>query len=325
MSQYKERLRNLNSLVGNTPLIAIECECAGKKITIYAKYEVGNFSGSIKDRMALQIIRAATDVGVLKEEHTFVEATSGNTGIAFAAMGAYLGHSVQIYMPSWLSSERKKLLRFYGAKLFEITAKQGGFSRCIELAAKKSKKNNFFGPKQFDNSWNVMAHLKSTAPEFETTLEKYNLGNLDVFIAGMGTGGTIMGFHHHFSQKKSDFKAYPILPDKNNDGEHRIEGIGDSFIPNIVDLQALSPVLRVKDSDAINIARQINKLGLSVGISSGANVFGAILKATETSEPLMVGTVLCDGNKKYLSTDLTSSTNEQLSKDIKIIDFKVFT
>lgn len=325
MSIYQEKLKNLSFFVGNTPLILLECEIEGKKVQIYAKYEVPNFTGSIKDRMALQILRSSYEIGNLKENHTIVEATSGNTGIAFAGMGAYLGHQVQIYMPSWLSSERKKLLRFYGAKLFEITAKQGGFTKCIELADKKSQKNNFFGPKQFDNSWNVMAHVKTTAPEFEKALQKNGLGDLDVFITGMGTGGTIMGFYHYFSQKKNDFKAFPILPDKNEDGEHRIEGIGDSFIPNIVDLQALSPILRVNDSDAINIARQINKLGLSVGISSGANVFGAILKAVEESKGTNVGTILCDGNKKYLSTDLTSKTQETLSRDIKILNFKILS
>ena len=228
-------------------------------------------------------------------------------------------------MPSWLSVERKKLLRFYGAKLFEISAKQGGFSKCIDLAAKKSQKNGYFGPKQFNNTWNIMAHVKTTAPELENTLKSNKLGDLDVFITGMGTGGTIMGFYHYFSQKKNDFKAYPILPSKNKDGEHRIEGIGDSFIPKIVDLQALSPVLRVKDADAINIARQINKLGLSVGISSGANVFGAIMKACDLKKDKNVATILCDDNKKYLSTDLTSGTPESLSRDIKIHGFEIIS
>ena len=281
MDKIPEKVKKLEKFVGNTPLVLIYCEIDGKKIQIFAKYEAWNYSGSIKDRMAFQIIKSSYENGVLKPKDTFVEATSGNTGIAFAAMGAFLGHKVEIYMPDWLSDERKRLLRFYGAKLHEISAKDGGFLKCIELADKFSKKKGFFGPKQFNNSWNVLAHSKKTAPEVDLALRFNKLGDLDVFTTGMGTGGTLMGFHHYFSQKKSDFKVYPILPDKNEDGAHRIEGIGDSFIPNIVDLQALSPILRVKDSDAINISRQINKLGLSVGISSGANVFGAILKAYE--------------------------------------------
>ena len=318
-----DKIKNLENFIGNTPLIKISALVDGKEVEVFAKYEAYNFSGSIKDRMALEIIKNGYRTKNLEKGNTIVEATSGNTGIALAAIGAYLGHPVQIYMPSWLSTERKRLLKFYGAKLFEITAKQGGFTKCIELAAKKSQKKGYFGPKQFDNTWNVMAHVKTTAPEFENTLKKNNLGNLDIFIAGMGTGGTVMGLHHYFSEKNSSFKVYPILPDKNEDGEHRIEGIGDSFIPKIVDLQALSPILRVNDSDAINIARKINKLGLSVGISSGANVFGALVKAFETEKT--VGTILCDCNKKYLTTDLCSKSKEDLSRDINILNYQLFS
>ena len=319
------KLNNLEKFVGNTPVIALDCEIDDKLVKVYAKYEAWNFTGSIKDRMALEIIRSAYKIGNLKKNWTIVEATSGNTGIALAAMGAYLGHPVEIYMPKWLSKERKKILRFYGAKLFEISAKEGGFTKCIELATEKSKKKGYFGPKQFENTWNIMAHVKTTAPELENTLKNNNLGDLSVFITGMGTGGTIMGFNHYFSPKIPNFKAYPILPSKNKDGEHRIEGIGDSFVPKIVDLQALSPVLKVKDSDAINIARQINKLGLSVGISSGANVFGAIIKASELSDTNLVSTILCDDNKKYLTTDLCSNSDEILTKNIKIINYELLT
>ena len=325
MGKITEKLKKLEFFVGNTPVIRLNCQIDDKIVSILAKYETWNFSGSVKDRMALQIFKSAYHIDNIIEGDTIVEATSGNTGIAFAAMGAFLGHPVEIYMPSWLSEERKKLLTFYGAKLHEINKEQGGFLKCIELADKKSSKNGFFGPKQFENTWNIMAHVNSTAPELESTLKVNKLGNLDVFIAGMGTGGTVMGFYHYFSQKNNDFKVYPILPDKNEDGKHRIEGIGDSFIPKIVNLQTLSPILRVNDSDAINIARQINKLGLSVGISSGANVFGAILKASEISEGSNVATILCDDNKKYLTTDLCSGTEEALSRDIKILNYELFS
>ena len=329
MTTVPEKVEKLRRFVGNTPTLRLECEFEGKKLYILAKYEAWSFTGSIKDRMALRILEAGYETERLEPGNTIVEATSGNTGISFAAMGAYLGHPVQIYMPSWLSTERKRLLRFYGAKLFEITAKEGGFKKCITLAAKKSKKNGYFGTKQFDNSWNVLAHAQTTAPELENALKLNKLGELDAFIAGCGTGGTIMGFFHYFSdlsphqRKKTQFKAYPILPTNNEDGGHRIEGIGDSFIPKILDLQALSPVLRVKDADAINIARQINSLGLSVGISSGANVFGAVLKALELPEGSNVATVLPDGNKKYLTTDLCSKSEEPLSREIKILDYEI--
>ncbi len=325
MYKIPEKVQELKKFVGSTPVVLLSCSIDGKKVEIFAKYEAWNFSGSIKDRMALKILEKSYEIGKLKPKDVIVEATSGNTGIAFAAMGAYLGHRVEIYMPKWLSEERKKILKFYGAKLYEIDASEGGFLRCIDMAEEKSQKNGYFVPKQFENTWNILAHSSGTAPELENTLKNNNLGYLDVFTAGMGTGGTIMGFHHYFSQIKNDFKAYPILPDKNEDGQHRIEGIGDSFIPKIVDLQVLSPVLRVNDADAINIARQINKLGLSVGISSGANVFGAILKANDLHPQSNVATILCDDNKKYLSTDLCGNSKESLSCDIKILNYRIIS
>lgn len=325
MSKIEEKFNRLGRFVGNTPAVRLTCEIESRQVEIITKYEAWNFTGSIKDRMVFQILKSAWQTGQLSASDILVEATSGNTGIALAAMGAFLGHQVHIYMPSWLSEERKRLLRFYGAHLFEITPEDGGFSKCIELAAKKSQKNGYFGPNQFENTWNIMAHVNTTAPELENALKINKIGDLDVFIAGMGTGGTVMGFYHYFSQKKDGFKAYPILPSKNSDGEHRIEGIGDSFIPKIVDLQALSPILRVNDADAINIARQINKIGLSVGISSGANVFGAILKADELGSGYNIATVLCDDNKKYLTTDLCTTSKEPLSREIKIINFELFS
>ena len=320
----QKKLDKLKKFVGDTPLIRFFCSLDGKDINIFAKYEAWNYTGSIKDRMALEILESSYNNGALSEGDTIIEASSGNTGIAFAAMGAFLGHSVEIYMPSWLSEERKRLLKFYGAKLHEITAKDGGFLKCIELASLRSKKKGYFCPKQFENSWNVLAHVKTTAPEFEKVLKNNNFSNLDIFTTGMGTGGTIMGFYHYFSQKNSNFKAYPILPLNNKDGEHRIEGIGDSFIPKIVDLQGLNNTLRVNDSDAINISRQINKLGLSVGISSGANVFGALLKA-DSDYNKIVGTILCDDNKKYLTTDLVCGSEEKVSRDVKILDYELLS
>jgi cysteine synthase A len=320
MSNFADKIKKLRNFVGNTPLIKIIAELDGKEVVVYAKYEAWNFSGSIKDRMALQILQSAENLSSFKQGDTIVEATSGNTGIAFAAMGAFLGSKVEIYMPSWLSEERKSLLRFYGAKLIEIDDKQGGFSRCIELSHEKSKKKGYFGPKQFNNAWNVYAHMSSTAPELDEALKQNNLQSLDNFVTGAGTGGTIMGFHHYFSNRYDNFKAFPVFPISNVDKGHRIEGIGDSFVPEILDLSALNPIIRVSDSDAINIARQINKLGLSVGISSGANVFSAVIKASE-SDSGITATILCDDNKKYLSTDLCADSEEQISRDLKIKDF----
>jgi len=323
MSNFSEKIKKLSNFVGNTPLIKITAEINGKEVVIYAKYEAWNFTGSIKDRMALQILKSAENLSQFKEGDSIVEATSGNTGISFAAMGAYLGSEVHIYMPDWLSVERKALLRFYGAKLFEISEKDGGFAKCIELAAEKSQKKSFFGPKQFNNAWNVFAHMYSTAPELQKTIKKHNLAEVEVFVAGVGTGGTVMGFYHYYNDRNTNFTAFPVFPENNTDRGHRIEGIGDSFVPKILNLLELGKIIRISDSDAINIARQLNKLGLSVGISSGANVFASIIKASELESDNLTATILCDDNKKYLSTDLCSDSEELLSREIKIKDFSM--
>jgi len=316
-------VENLSKLVGNTPLMEVSVQFEGKKLNIYAKYEAWNYSGSIKDRMALQILKSAYACEVLRPTDTIVEATSGNTGIAFAAMGAYLGHNVEIYMPNWLSDERKQLLRFYGAKLHEISAEEGGFLHCIELAEQKSQKNGIFCPKQFENSNNPVAHMTNTAPEMELGLLKAGFGDIDAFVAGAGTGGTIMGFLRYFSEKIEHFQAFPVFPVNNSDGGHRIEGIGDSFVPKILSLDELGNIVRISDSDAISVARQINQKGLSVGISSGANLLAASKKCFELGEDAIVGTVFCDDNKKYLSTDLCSNSEESLSYDFKLLDYRI--
>ena len=169
-----KKLQKLSLLVGNTPTIRLKCRFEDRNVDIFAKYEVFNFTGSIKDRMVLQILKSAYELGTIKPSDTIVEASSGNTAISLAAMGAFLGHKVQIYMPDWLSEERKRILRFYGANLVEVSAKKGGFLTCIKLALEKSQKKGYFGPKQFDNSWNVLAHVNTTAPELEKTLKNNN-------------------------------------------------------------------------------------------------------------------------------------------------------
>lgn len=322
MKEIPVEVESLSKLVGNTPLLDITVQFQGKKLNIYAKYEAWNYSGSIKDRMALQILKSAYACEILQPKDAIIEATSGNTGIAFAAMGAFLGHSVEIYMPDWLSEERKRLLRFYGAKLHEISADKGGFLQCIELANQKSQKNGTFCPKQFENSNNPLAHMTNTAPEMELGLLKAGFGDLDAFVAGVGTGGTIMGFFRHFSEKIEHFQAFPVFPVNNSDGSHRIEGIGDSFVPKILSLDELGEIIHISDSDAISVARLINQKGLSVGISSGANLLAASKKCFELGEDSIVGTIFCDDNKKYLSTDLCSNSKEELSCDFKLLNYR---
>ena len=322
MKELPTGIEKLSELVGNTPLLEVSVQYNGKKLNIYAKYEAWNYSGSIKDRMALQILKSAYSYDTLKPEDTIIEATSGNTGIAFAAMGAFLGHNVEIYMPNWLSEERKRLLRFYGAKLHEISAEDGGFLRCIELAQEKSQKKGIFCPKQFENSNNPVAHMIKTAPEVERGLCKSGFGDIDAFVAGAGTGGTIMGFFRYFSQKIEHFQAFPVFPINHWAGSHRIEGIGDNFVPKILSLDELGDIVRISDSDAIAVARLINKKGLSVGISSGANLLAAAQKCLELGGNSTVATIFCDDNKKYLSTDLFSDSKEDLSCDFKLLGYR---
>ena len=323
MKDLPNSIKKLSNFVGNTPLVRLSVVFEGKKLNIFAKYEAWNYSGSIKDRMALQILKNAYSFDLIRPGDTIIEATSGNTGIAFAAMGAFLGHKVEIYMPNWLSDERKRLLTFYGAKLNEISAKDGGFLKCIDLADKKGSKKGIFCPKQFKNSSNPLAHYLGTAPEIEKTLANTNNGTIDAFVAGAGTGGTIMGVFRYFSEKNKHFQAFPVFPVNNEDGSHRIEGIGDSFVPEILSLDELGKTIKVTDSDAIAVARMINKKGLSVGISSGANLFAAAKKANELKQDSTVVTILCDDNKKYLSTDLCSKTKEKLSCDFQIVDYEL--
>ena len=303
----------------------IYCQIDGKRVNIYAKYETWNYSGSIKDRMVLQILKNSYSVGALSPKDTIVEASSGNTGIAFAAMGAFLGHSVEIYMPEWLSDERKRLLRFYGAKLYEVTAQEGGFLQCIDLATKKGAKKGYFCPKQFESSHNPTGHSLTTAPELQNSLINAGYGEPDIFVAGVGTGGTIMGIYRHFSQINEDFQAFPVFPKPDEGGSHRIEGIGDSFIPKILSLDELGKIIRVSDSDAIIAARKLNKAGLSVGISSGANLFAAAKKAASLHQDLITTTVFADGNKKYLSTDLCSDSQENSTAEFEILEYEIIS
>ena len=325
MKDLPNSIKKLSNFVGKTPLVRLSIVFEGKKLNIFAKYEAWNYSGSIKDRMALQILKNAYSFDLIQPGDTIIEATSGNTGIAFAAMGAFLGHKVEIYMPNWLSDERKRLLTFYGAKLNEISAKDGGFLKCIDLADKKGSKKGIFCPKQFKNSSNPLAHYLGTAPEIEKTLSNTNNGTIDAFVAGAGTGGTIMGVFRYFSEKNKHFQAFPVFPVNNTDGSHRIEGIGDSFVPKILSLDELGSIMRISDTDAIAVARLLNQKGLSVGISSGANLLAATMKANELGTEAVVATILCDDNKKYISTDLFSDTEEELSFQLKILDYTIMS
>jgi len=318
----EEKLTRIESLVGNTPLLKLFFIVDGKPCHIFAKYEATNFSGSIKDRMAIRILRHAYQVRRLRSGDLIVEATSGNTGIAFSAMGAALGHKVKIYMPEWMSEERKSLMRLYGSEVVEVTEEQGGFPGSLEMAAAEAENEGVFYPSQFSNWENVEAHRATTGPEIQKVMNGIN-ETIDAFVAGAGTGGTVMGTGGALKIQNLNVRVHPIFPvnHEENGGMHRIEGIGDSFVPEILKLNSLHSEIRVDDEDALCVAQMINQGGLSVGISSGANIYGALDIATSSKRNVVTVTVLCDSAMKYLTTDLCKPLKKSLD-NIKFIGFE---
>jgi cysteine synthase len=325
-------IRGLANLIGNTPLLEISLLYKGNPYKIYAKAEYLNLTGSIKDRMAFHIIREAYSKKNIKPGYRVIEATSGNTGIAFAAVGRALGHPVTIFMPDWMSDERKNLIRSLGADIVLVSKEEGGFlgsiQRTREMAAKDDKT---FLPRQFENNDNAMAHFSSTGPEIWWQLRMHGK-RIDAFVAGVGTGGTIMGTGRYLKQMNPSVKLYPLEPSNSptmstgyKTGAHRIQGISDEFIPEIIKLDELDEVVAVDDGDSIIMAQKLaSELGIAVGISSGANLLGAIVKLEELGSDKTIVTVFPDDNKKYLSTGLMRKEPVKkgfLSTDVKLKSF----
>lgn len=308
----KAKFKHLNKLIGNTPMLKLNYTYLGKKGFIYVKCEHYNLTGSIKDRMALHTLYLAYQEGTIQAGNQIIEATSGNTGIAFAAIGKALGHPVKIIMPNWLSKERIDIIKSLGAQVELISKEQGGFIGSIKLSKFYAMADvNVFLPQQFENRANPEAHEKTTGVEIWQQLAKQQVIP-DAFVAGVGTGGTIMGVGRYLKSQNPMIKIHPLEPAESPTlttgykvGSHRIQGISDEFIPEIVKLSDLDPVIQVNDGDAILMAQKLaTEMGLAVGISSGANVIGAIKLQQELGPEAVVVTILSDSNKKYLSTDL---------------------
>lgn len=322
----------LDGLIGNTPMIKIKCRYKEKEINVFAKLEYYNLTGSIKDRVAYYMINEAKKEGKLKEGQLIVEATSGNTGISLAAIGAYYKHPVYIFMPDWASKERIKLMKNFGANLILITKEQGGFIRCVEEAKKLAKEKNGFLANQFGNKDNYKAHFETTGKEIVEWLE--NVGeNVEGFISGVGTGGTLMGIGDKLKEKYKNIKIVALEADKmpiisgrkiEEGTQHKIEGIGDDFVPDLLDKSKIDKIILVNDEDAINMSRKLAKeLGLGVGISAGANLIGAVELASRIGNNVV--TVFADDSKKYLSTDLSKDVDKNekfVSNKIELIDYK---
>lgn len=313
---------NIDKLIGNTPMIKIRAKYKEKIVNVYAKLEYYNYTGSIKDRLANYIIKEAYKDNSLKEGMPIVEATSGNTGISFAALGTYYGHPVHIFMPDWASKERIEIMKLYGAKVYLVSREEGGFKEAIKRADALAQKINGFRPNQFDNVKNVEAHYQTTGLEIINQISK-----IDSFASGIGTGGTLMGIAKRIKEIHPQAKIValepaqlPILSTGAKSGAHKIEGIGDDFIPRIVNQNIIDQVIQVDDEDAINMSRILaKKFGLGVGISSGANLLAAIITADNEENAI---TVFADDFKKYLTTDLIKDINmnkKLLSNQIEIL------
>lgn len=326
---FDDRFSRLWQVVGNTPMIKLCYRFNGKTSFIYVKCEQFNPSGSIKDRIALYILEQAYKRGQIFPGYKIIEASSGNTGISFATIGRALGHKVKIFMPDWLSKERRDILKCLGAEVVLISKEQGGFLESIrqaELLAQKTEQS--FLPRQFENALNPEAHEKTTGPEIWSQLQLEGL-EPHAFIAGVGTGGTVMGVGRCLKNRNKDVKIFPLEPEESptmsigkKTGEHRIQGISDEFIPAIVRLDELDNIIQCSDGDAILMARRLAaQLGLSVGISSGANIVGAIKIKEELGLDACVVTLFPDCNRKYLSTDLMRNEQERPGYISPYVDF----
>lgn len=314
----------LNKLIGNTPMIKIVTKYKENIINVYAKLEYYNYTGSIKDRLAYYIINESYKDGSLKKGMPIVEATSGNTGISFAALGAYYNHPVHIFMPDFVSKERIDIMKLYGANVYLVSKEDGGFKETIRRADELSKEINGFRPDQFNNLKNIEAHYNTTGLEIVNELD-----NIDSFVSGIGTGGTLIGTGKRIKENNNakiialEPETLPILSKGITIGSHKIEGIGDDFIPNIVDKNIIDEVISINDEDAINMSRIFAKrYGLGVGISSGANFLASVITGKDKDN---VVTIFADDLKKYLTTDLSKeidSNEELISNQIEILSIE---
>lgn len=314
-------------VIGNTPMIEINYEYKGRINKVYVKLEYYNLTGSIKDRVAYYIIKNAKEKGTLKNKMPLIEATSGNTGISISALGAYYKHPVYIFMPDWVSKERILLMKSFGANVILVSESEGGFIECVKRAKELANEKNGFLVNQFSNRDNFLAHYKTTGYEIVNQLPK----DVGAFISGVGTGGTLMGIGTKLKEENDNLKIIAIEPDKMpiiskgiKISNHKIEGIGDDFVPDLLDKEKIDDIILINDEDAINMSRKLAKeLGIGVGISSGANFLGSVLVEQKINKEVV--TVFADDNKKYLSTELVKEIDKNtkfISNNITLINYK---
>ncbi|WP_271811648.1 cysteine synthase A [Clostridium beijerinckii] len=293
-------------LIGNTPILKINNLIKDENSAdIYVKLEKFNPGGSVKDRAALGMIERAEREGVLKPGATIVEPTSGNTGIALALIGKLKGYNVTIVMPETMSKERRDLIKAYGANLV-LTEGAKGMKGAIEKALEIGSGEGFFIPQQFENVANPEKHYETTAEEIYK-----DIPDLDAFVAGVGSGGTVIGVSKNLKKKNSDIKAFAVEPANSpvlsggNPGGHKIQGIGAGFVPGVYDKEYVDEILQVRDEDAFKTAKAFaENEGVLIGISSGAAVYAAIQVAKRLGKGKKVLAIAPDGGEKYISMGL---------------------
>ena len=297
---------NMTELVGNTPMVRLSRMACGLPAEVVVKLESMNPSSSVKDRIGLAMVEAAEREGKLSHDSVIVEATSGNTGIALAYIGAVKGYRVILTMPETMSSERRRLLRAFGAEL-ELTPGSKGMSAAVERANQIVRETpGAVLASQFENPANPEVHERTTASEiWEDTG-----GAFDIFVAGVGTGGTITGVGRFLRSRKANVRVVAVEPDDSpvlsggRPGPHRIQGIGPGFIPPVLDRSIIDDVMHVTDKDATDTARKLGRSeGILCGVSAGANVAAALeLARREENRGKTIVTIICDTGERYLST-----------------------
>lgn len=302
--------QNITELIGKTPLVELKKyeEYVGAKANIIAKLEYLNPAGSIKDRIALSIIEAYEEKGLLKKDSTVIEPTSGNTGIGLAMVSAYKGYRLIITMPDTMSKERIDLMKAYGAEVILTDGKKGmngAIEKANELHA--SIADSIIAG-QFENSANPLAHYKTTGPE----IYKDSEGKVDILVAGIGTGGTISGIGKYLKEQNENIEIVGVEPfdspilTKGTSGPHKLQGIGAGFVPDTLDRDVYDRVVTVKTEEAYDTLKNLAKLeGIFVGVSSGAALYAASLLAKEEeNRGKNIVVILPDGGNRYLSLNL---------------------
>ena len=300
----KMRTENILDLIGSTPIVSLEPSTGMK---IFAKAEFLNPGGSIKDRVAKNMIEQAEKRGVLKKGMTIVEPTSGNTGIGLALCGVRMGYNVIIVMPENMSEERKKIIRALGAELVLTPAEESLDGAVNEVMRIASQSDEYFVPQQFENPDNPKIHYLTTGPEIYSQLD----GKVDIFVSGLGSGGTLQGITEFLKEKNPNLIAAAVEPKNvsallgDEPGLHQIQGIGDGFIPSVLDTSLIDEVVTVTDDDAIGTTRMLaRKQGLMCGTSSGANIWACMQMAEKYGKDKIIATVLPDRMERYFSTGL---------------------